>query len=77
MDVAVIHAIGQGNPGALTVISLVAKEHPDKFAQFAEACLLRGLVGPDLWDEFKRKHRQNVSDLLRALTEQNDRNDAE
>lgn len=77
MDV-IINRIGQGNPGALTVITLVMKEHPTRFAEFAEMCLLRNLTGPDLWDEFKRKYRQNISEFLAGtLTQQGDGRDTQ
>jgi hypothetical protein len=60
-----ILAIGQGNPGAITVIIAVAREHPNQFAQFAETCFQKGWLGPDLWVKFKECNK-DVSELLRA-----------
>lgn len=60
-----ILTIGQGNPGAITVLIAVARDHPNQFVQFAETCLQKGWVGPDLWIKYKECNK-DVSELLRA-----------
>jgi hypothetical protein len=60
-----ILTVGQGNPGAITVLIAVAREYPKQFAQFAETCLQKGWLGPDLWVKYKECNK-DVSELLRA-----------
>ncbi len=70
-----ILSVGQGNPGALTVLISVARDHPGQFVMFAETCLQKGWLGSDLWVKFKECN-QDVSELLR-LAQQENRNNTE
>jgi hypothetical protein len=78
MDILVIQTlattISQGNPGALSVLISVAREHPEQFTMFTQTCLRKRWLGSDLWVKYKECN-QNVSELLlRAAHEQNGNN---
>ena len=80
MDILVIQTlaatISQGNPGALSVLISVAREQPEQFASFAEACLRRGWLGPDLWVMYKQCNH-NIPELLLRSTQEENRHDTQ
>ena len=56
--------LGQGNPGALTVLSVVQREHTDRLPGLVDTLEQHMIYGSDIWVVYKNHCAKNIDRFL-------------